>query len=176
MINDFRFIFSNFTSKQRKIGANMKKILSIGLVLMLATTTLVAQHVIDSKDNPQFLYVLSAKSGTFEDGTLTLNDVPVAVYFSDRPYRIAGHISLKKFVKMWGKGADSFKLDPPNATLSILNKEGNQDVVFEIIGTPTIENDSITFSVKLLLGNLPKVIVSSSLFIDVFAKNMSPTF
>jgi hypothetical protein len=157
-------------------GGSMKKILSICLVLMMVATTVMAEHVISSKDNPQFLYVLSAKSGSFEGDTLTLKDVPLVIYFSDRPDRIAGHMSVKQFVELWNKGSDSFKADPPNTTLSIFNEEGNQDIVFEIISTPTIKNDSITFSVRLLLGDLPKVISSSSLFIDVFTKNSVPTF
>ena len=106
----------------------MRKILLICIMLMLATTTVMADDVISSKENPEFLYVLSATSGSFEGDTLTLRDVPLVIYFSDRPNRIAGHMSLKKFVKLWGKGKNSFKKDPPNATLSIFNKKRNKDV------------------------------------------------
>ncbi len=49
----------------------MKKILSVCLVLLLAATTVGVEPVIGGKDNPEFLYVLSAKPGTFEGDTLT---------------------------------------------------------------------------------------------------------
>ncbi len=146
----------------------MKKILSICLVLMLVSSSVMAEHVISSKDKPEFLYVLSAKSGTFEGDTLTLKDVPLVIYFSDRPDRIAGHMSLKKFVKLWGKGANSFKADPPNATLSIFNEQGNKDAVIELVGVPEVKGNSVTWSIRVLLGNLPKEISTSSLFIDLY--------
>ncbi len=151
----------------------MKKILSISLVLMLAFTTAVAQDVINNKDKPEYLYVLSAKSGSFDDGTLTLNDVPMVIYFSDRPYRIAGHISLKKFVDLWREGSDSFKADPPNATLSIFDEQGNKDVVLEISNLQLKEN-TLAFKIHVLEGNTPKSFGPSSLFIDeiVFPPNV----
>lgn len=154
----------------------MKKILSVCLVLVLVATSVGAEHVIGGKDNQEFLYVLSAKSGAFDGGTLTLKDIPLVIYFSDRPNRIAGHMSLEGFVRLWGKGVDSFKSDPPNATLSVYDEKGNKDVVLEIIGTPTIKNDSIICNVRLILGDLPEVFPASSLFVDVFTKNKVPTF
>ena len=145
-------------------------------MLTAATTAVFADHVIDDSEKPQYLYVMSATSGSFDGETLTLTGVPSVVYFSDRPYRITGHLSVEKFVELWGEGADSFAADPPNATLSIYDAGGNNDVVIELAGAPDISGDSVIFEVRVLLGNLPEVLSTSSLFIDVFTKNLAPTF
>ena len=144
----------------------MKKHLLAFFVLLLAVTTIVGQDVINNKDKPEYLYVLSAKSGSFDDGTLTLNNVPMVIYFSDRPYRIAGHISLKKFVENWNKGSDSFMADPPNATLSILGVDRNTNVVIEI-SAPVIKQDIVIFKVRILEGSLPMKFANASLFVDI---------
>jgi len=143
----------------------MKKILSVCLMLMLVASPVLAGDVISSKENPTYLYVLSAKSGSFDGETLTLNDVPLVIYFSDRPNRIAGDMNLESFVEAWSKGSDSFKADPPNATLSILDESGNKDVVVELSDLQ-LSGDSFTFKVRILEGNIPKSFGPSSLFID----------
>ena len=147
-------------------------------ILIAPVALFAADHVIDKSKNPQFLFVLSAESGTYADGKLTLDNVPLVVYFSDRPNRIAGHISLRKLVESWGKGADSFKADPPNATLSIYNESGNKDVVVELTAPRIKEgtSNSISFQVRVLLGEMPEIFSPCSLFVDVFAKNALPTF
>ena len=132
---------------------------------MLAVTIVGAEHVIGCKDKPEFLFALSAQSGSFDGKTLTLKDIPLVIYFSDRPNRISGHISLKKFVKLWGKGTDSFKVDPPNATLSILDESGNRNAVIEI-STPVLIKKTITFTVDILQGTIPTSFSAGSLFID----------
>ena len=66
-----------------------------------------------------FLFVQKATSVTYADGKLTLAGVnPANVMFSDRPERIAGHMTTARFVPFWSEGSDSFLKDPPNATLS----------------------------------------------------------
>ena len=109
--------------------------------------------------------MLSSKSGTFEGDTLTLKDIPRVIYFSDRPDRVAGHMSLKKFVESWGKGSNSFKTDPPNATLSVFNEEGNKDAVLELSDIE-LKGHTITCKVRVLEGNTPKSFGPCSLFID----------
>jgi len=92
-------------------------ILGIFTVMLTLITGLVfAEHVIDDSKEPRYLFVISGTSGSLDGDTLTLNGVPNVIYFSDRPARIAGHISLEKFVYSWNKGSDSFKADPPCPT------------------------------------------------------------
>ena len=146
----------------------MRMILTICIILATTTTVVLADHVIDESENPGFLFVMSAVSGSCDGETLTLTGVPAVVYFSDRPYRIAGHLSVEKFVELWGEGADSFAADPPNATLSIYDDSGDINVVIEITGTPDISSESVVFPVKVLQGDLPDMISASSLFIDQY--------
>ncbi len=138
---------------------------TLALTLLAFTRVGYSEHVINEGKKPQFLFVMSAKSGSFDGKTVTLNDVPTVIYFSDRPNRIAGHVSLNKFVENWNKGSDSFKADPPNATLSIFDEQGNIDVVIEI-SNPQMQGESLKFNVSVLSGNLPKTMEESSLFVD----------
>jgi len=68
---------------------------------------------------------------------------------------------------MWDKGDDSFKADPPNATFSVLKKDGAKNVVVELISVEQ-KRDSVVFKVLPLdgggtnLGNF----TAGSIFID----------
>lgn len=135
------------------------------MLVAVASTIGKTQHVIDESQSPSFLFTISATSGSFEDGQLTLTGVPLVVYFSDRPARIAGHISLQDFATMWSKGANSFAMDAPNAQLSILGQSpGTQAIVtlsdLEISGT------SATFRVETLDGTIPGTFGQATLFLD----------
>ena len=143
----------------------MKKILILAFSLILTTVAVIAAHVIDEGENPRFLYVISAGSGTFDGEVLTLTGVPSAVYFSDRPYRIAGHISLGEFVELWDKSADSFETNPPNATLSVLEKNGKGNIVIELLN-PVLTENGLSFQIVVINGEIPDSFGSSSLFID----------
>ena len=87
------------------------------VMLTLVTGLVFAEHVIDDSNNTGYLFVISGTSGSLDGDKLTLNGVPNVIYFSDRPARKAGHLSVSEFIEMWDKGVDSFKADPPNATL-----------------------------------------------------------
>lgn len=134
---------------------------SMGVVLAQANP------VINEADAPKFLYTMSAKSGTFENGRLTLKDVPLVVYFADRPHRLSGMLSIEVFAQGWDKGSDSFRADPPNATLSILGKDGANNVVVELSEPDVkVKEGSISFKVRVLDGELPASFEHSTLFID----------
>ena len=96
----------------------------IALMLMMFSGLIFAEHAINDSKNPAYLLVISGTSGSLVGNTLTLNGVSNVIYFSDRPNRVAGHMSIAKFTEAWSQGADSFKKDPPNATLSVLTKTG----------------------------------------------------
>lgn len=142
------------------------KILSV-FCLIAAAQFAYANPVINEADAPKFLYTMSAKSGTFENGTLTLNDVPLVIYFSDRPARLSGQLSIQVFAQGWNQGPDSFKADPPNGTLSILHEGGDQNVVVELSDPQVkVKEGQISFKVKVLSGELPAKFEHSSLFVD----------
>jgi len=137
------------------------------LMLTLIPGLVFAKDVIDDSKNPGYLLTLASKSGTFEGDTLTLKGIPLVVYFSDRPYRISGHISLEEFVGIWDKGVDSFKTDPPNAELAIYDKSGIKHAVL-IISRPEIKGDTVYFKVRVIDESLPKSFGLSTLFIDMY--------
>jgi len=138
------------------------------VILMLVSGLVFAENVIDDSKNTGYLFVISGTSSSLDGDTLTLNGVPNVIYFSDRPDRVAGHLSLEKFVEMWNKGVNSFKADPPNATLSVLKKDGAKDVVVELMSVKQ-KSDSVIFKVAVLraVSTLPGSFKTTSLFIDM---------
>jgi len=137
------------------------------MILNAAVVSTSANPVINEVDAPKFLYTMSSKSGTFENGRLTLKNVPLVVYFSDRPARISGQLSIQVFAQGWDTGSDNFQNDPPNATLSILGKDGNTNIVLELSEPDVkVKEGEISFKVKVLRGELPATFEHSTLFID----------
>ena len=117
------------------------------------------------------LAVLNSRGAGLTDGKLTMSGVtPNSIIFADRPYRTAGHVLTSEFIKQWGEGKDSFAKDPPNATISVLSKDGNsvEDAVVEL-RSPKLEGDSLTFEVSVLEGEIKAADGPASLFIDWFA-------
>ena len=117
------------------------------------------------------LAVINSRSATLQGDTLTMSDVGSnTIVFADRPFRAAGHVLTKHFLKEWDEGSDSFAKDPPNATVSVLSAEG--DTVEDAVVTlknPKLDGDKLTFEVSVLEGGLSKATGPASLFIDWFA-------
>ena len=70
----------------------------------------------------QLMFVQSAESLKADDKTLRLVNVsPQTIWFTDRPVRKAGHVTMANYMKEWtaAAGKDNFSKDPPNATLSV---------------------------------------------------------
>ena len=146
-------------------------IVGIFIVMLTLVTGLVfAENVIDDSKKPGYLFVISGTSGSLKGDTLTLNGVPNVLYFSDRPDRVAGHLSLEKFVELWNKGVNSYKADPPNATLSVLKKDGANNIVVELVSVEQ-KSGSVVFKVAALEGMGPERFKMSTLFIDLFVGN-----
>ncbi len=118
----------------------------------------------EDTDQPQYLYVLSSTSGTATDGVLTLQGVPTVVYIADNPEKSVGYLKLAEFIQMWNK-SDSFRSDPPNATLSILDEHGLKNIVIEISGA-RLKDTSVVLQYRVLYGELPPSFDQSSLFVD----------
>ncbi|MFM8747662.1 MAG: hypothetical protein ACKOED_13515, partial [Aestuariivirga sp.] len=102
------------------------------------------------------LFVINADGAALADGKLTLGGVSGnVIVFADRPVRAAGHETTGEFVSRWGDGKDSFKSDPPNATVSVLggSDAGVTDAVV-VLRNPRLEGGNLTFDVDLLEGDL----------------------
>ena len=116
------------------------------------------------------LAVLNSAGATLESGKLTMNGVSAnSIVFADRPVRAAGHVLTSEFIREWDEGKDSFAKDPPNATISVLGKNGDtiKDAVV-VLKKPTLEGENLTFEVSVLEGDLMNADGPASLFIDWF--------
>jgi len=127
-------------------------------------------------ENIEALFVQSAHGLTTSNGTVTFHGLAHAtIFFSDRPQRVVGHLSSRKFVDQWGEGEDSFAEDPPNAVLSFL--EDGDTVPEEVtmtISDPQLDGDTLTYTVDILDGMLPASSGPCSLFIDPVGRPLSP--
>ena len=116
------------------------------------------------------LAVINAAGAKLDGGKLTLTGVAAnTIVFADRPVRAAGHETLVQFLMQWDEGKDSFAVDPPNATVSVLGaKPGEVSDAVVVLKAPKLEGTTLTFDVKVLEGSLtPGGPVA--LFIDAWA-------
>jgi hypothetical protein len=123
-----------------------------------------------------FLFVQTAKGMTFDKSTskLTLDGVsPVTVMFSDRPERIAANMNTAEFVPFWSKGKDSFLSDPPNADISILEGDRLRQIV-AVLQDPVLQGDTLTYTIKVVQGDMPATGSDVSVFIDIIGMPLTP--
>lgn len=142
----------------------MRTLLAAALIFAFGCTQK-KDHVIHDTKSPRFLYVLNATEGTQDGEDLVLEGVPSALYFSDRPSRLAGHMTLKQFVKEWNK--EELDKMAPQATLSLTEGDSTS---FEL-KDPSVEGTTITFKAKKLKGDVPSSFKSCALFIDTESKS-----
>jgi hypothetical protein len=127
-------------------------------------------------DTIEAMFVQSAHGLTSRDGTLTLQGVaPSTLFFSDRPQRVVGHVSSRKFVNQWGEGENSFAEDPPNAVVSFLEDgDAVPEEVTLVLHEPHLVEHALTYKVEVLDGKLPATAGPCSLFIDPIGRPLSP--
>lgn len=116
------------------------------------------------------LAVINAQGATLDGTKLTLTGVsPNSIVFADRPVRAAGHVTTAQFIMQWDEGKDSFAIDPPNATVSVLGGDGS-DVSDAVVTlkSPKLDGNTLTFEVAVLEGSLGAS-GPAAVFIDAFA-------
>jgi hypothetical protein len=122
----------------------------------------------EKQEEVQFLFVQTAHDVVMGKDCLTLIGVsPTTLFFSDRPKRIAGHMTTEDFVLEWkqGKSKEGFHADPPNATLSIFAKEEIVDVVVEL-KNPRLAGGALVYDIDVVEEDEPVPSGPVSLFID----------
>ncbi|MEI6158531.1 MAG: hypothetical protein WCP77_01755 [Roseococcus sp.] len=137
--------------------------------------TALAQTAADS-GMADFLFVQTARRMSFDAATskLSLHEVsPVTLFFADRPDRIAGNMSTAAFVPFWSTGRDSFLSDPPNADLSILEGQSLRQVVV-VLRDPVLAGDTLSYTVRVLEGQMPATGADVSVFIDIIGMPRTP--
>jgi len=149
---------------------------------VLLSTFMAAELVTAASAEPKplivpVLFVQNAEAVVFGQGTLTLKGIsPMTVFFSDRPVRIAGHFNTKdEYMPLWDEGKDSFLKDPPNATVSIYEKEQEQltDVVVKL-SKPRLAGKDLTYDIKVIEGKAPPKGGACSVFIDIIGLPFTP--
>jgi len=164
---------SNSTTTRRHFIATT----AAGASALAATSNVAfAQGKPDAPKTADFLFVQSAKGLTFDKASnkLTLTGVsPVTVFFTDRPERIAGNMKTTAFVPFWSEGKDSFKANPPNADVSIVEGNELRQVVVELMD-PVLSGDNLSYTVKVLQGDMPATGADVSVFIDIIGRPLTP--
>jgi hypothetical protein len=124
---------------------------------------------------PSVLFVQTAGSSTYKDGVLTMRNVaPMTVFFTDRPRRVTGHLRNGGFLKGWSEGQNSFKNDPPNATLSVFGGGERPTQAVVVLTNPRVDGNAIAYEARVLEGDLPAQGGESTLFIDGAGSPCSP--
>lgn len=117
------------------------------------------------------LAVINSAGAKIENGKLVLTGVSGnSIVFADRPVRAAGHVATAQFIMQWDDGKDSFAVDPPNATVSVLGGDGSavSDAVVTL-KTPKLDGTTLTFDVAVLEGSLSGAAGPAAVFIDHFS-------
>jgi hypothetical protein len=140
--------------------------------LMAATASLTSSLSLaqDKEDKVQLMFVQTADDLKVNDETLRLVNVgKQTLYFSDRPKRIAGHLTMQAYMDEWkaGEGPDNFANDPPNATLSVYESGSAENTLTVVeISHPVIDGNDLIYQYKLIEGTMPKAGGVTALFID----------
>jgi hypothetical protein len=121
------------------------------------------------------LFVLNSRGATLQGDTLVLTGVtPSSIIFADRPVRSAGHQPTADVIAEWGSGDDSFAKNPPNATVSVLGKDGSVKDAVVVLKNPKLDGDKLTFNVQTLEGDLAGADGAAAVFIDIIGRPFTP--
>jgi hypothetical protein len=155
-----------------KTKYNLIKLIALTGALVLSVLFISRADEKKKTDQPkvQLMFVQTADDFKADDKTLRLINVgQQTLYFSDRPVRVAGHLTMPAYMDEWkaGEGPNNFSSDPPNATLSVYEpgSHENKMVVVEI-SDPVIEEKDMVYTYRLIEGTMPNGGGATALFID----------
>jgi len=142
----------------------------LALVALIAPLSALLSPARAAAEKVQLMFVQSAESLKADDKTLRLVNVsPQAIYFSDRPKRVAGHLTMPAYLEEWtaAAGPNNFAKNPPNATLSVYEAGQSTNALAVVtISQPVVEGKDIVYRYKLIEGKVPTTGGATSLFID----------
>jgi hypothetical protein len=122
------------------------------------------------QQKPELMFVQTADGLQSDQETLRLvNAGKQILYFSDRPVRIAGHLSMSAYLDEWTAtaGPNNFAEDPPNATLSVYEAGSAENTLAVVeISKPVVEGNDLVYNYQLIEGTMPKSSGATALFID----------
>ena len=141
------------------------------LAAVAAPMTLLLPMAHAEQEKSQLMFVQTAEDMKADDKTLRLFNVgKQTLYFSDRPVRIAGHMTMPTYLDEWkaGAGSDNFTADPPNATLSVIEPDKPENTLVGVeISHPVVDGNDLIYAYKLIDGEMPSTGCATALFIDM---------
>ena len=155
-----------------KTYRNLGILIALTGALILSTLPLARAEEKKKTDAPkvQLMFVQTADDLKTDGTTLRLVNVgQQTLYFSDRPVRVAGHLTMPAYMDEWkaGEGPDNFGSDPPNATLSVYESGNHENTLAVVeISHPVIDGKDLVYHYKLISGTMPKAGGATALFID----------
>src|SRR5437773_11052169 len=155
-----------------KTHHNLNKLIALTGALILSVLPMArAQEKKKTDENKvQLMFVQTADDLKADGNILRLvNFSQQTLYFSDRPVRIAGHLTMPAYLDEWkaGEGPDNFSSDPPNATISVYESGRHENTLAVVkISHPVIEGKDLVYNYKLIEGVMPKAGGATALFID----------
>lgn len=133
-----------------------KSLTVISFALLVCGVSLAQSVSNNNKQDPSYLFVLSAKSGEISKVKnhyiLKLEGIdPNTLVFTDRPVRQAGYIVTRNFITQWQL---EFKKDPPNAGLVYAGMDSAQNggqapIALELID-PSQNGNKVEFKISIL--------------------------
>jgi hypothetical protein len=167
----------DFCAHQKGWTMTTRRNLLLAATAVAATAVPLGSRLAQAADDmADFLFVQTASAMTFDQATskLTLEGVgATTLFFTDRPERIAGNMKTTAFIPFWSEGKDSFLSDPPNADLSILEADTLRQVVVVLEG-PELNGNRLTYTVKVVGGEMPEKGSEVSVFIDIIGMPLTP--
>ena len=144
--------------------------LACAVILSVLPTSKAEDEKKTDQSKVQLMFVQTADDFKADGKTLRLTNVgQQTLYFSDRPVRVAGHLTMPAYMDEWkaGEGPDNFSADPPNATLSVYESGSHENKMAVVeISHPVIEGKDLVYNYKLIEGTMPKAGGATALFID----------
>jgi len=169
---NFTKIIHNSTASALFLSTVLLTITGLGLPVISSAQSQPTKQETASDQKVQLMFVQTSEDfkANPKDKTLRLVNVnPQTLYFSDRPKRVAGNLTMPAYFDEWTDkaGADNFKNDPPNATLSVYEGSNKENTLAVIeISHPVMEGKDLIYKYKVIEGEMPKSGGATALFID----------
>ena len=130
------------------------------LILALVGLSPGSSHAADNNaKTADLLFVQNANAAVIDGGKLTLKGIgPTVLFFSDRPQRIAGHMTNERYLRLWTEdGKDSFLRD-----------------LVVTLRNPKLNGDELTYDISVIEGKLPENGGPCAVFIDIIGMPLTP--
>src|SRR6266576_5061055 len=137
-----------------KTHPNLNRLIALAGALILSGVALIrADENKTAQNKIQLMFVQTADDLKADGNTLRLVNVgQQTLYFSERPARVAGHLTMPAYLDEWkaGEGPDNFSSDPPNATISVYESGNHENTLAAVkISHPEIDGTALVHNYKL---------------------------